>query len=72
MSLAHQATCESTETLTNATSIELFGYNFSAPFFIAPAARAAWGDPDRAELNFMEAAGDENLLYNVSLVTHGY
>ncbi|KAH7362785.1 hypothetical protein B0T11DRAFT_352794 [Plectosphaerella cucumerina] len=48
-------------------SIELFGYNFSAPFFIAPAARAAWGDAERAELNFMEAAGDENLLYNAAL-----
>lgn len=46
-------------------SIELFGYNFSAPFFIAPAANAAHGH-ERAELNFAEAAGDEDIMYNVS------
>jgi isopentenyl diphosphate isomerase/L-lactate dehydrogenase-like FMN-dependent dehydrogenase len=44
--------------------IELFGYKFSAPFFIAPAANAGHGH-DRAELNFAEAAGDEEILYTV-------
>ncbi|KFA60676.1 hypothetical protein S40285_05062 [Stachybotrys chlorohalonatus IBT 40285] len=46
--------------------IELFGYNFSAPFFIAPAANAAHGH-ERAELNFAEAAGDEDIMYNAAL-----
>ncbi|KAH7310533.1 S-2-hydroxy-acid oxidase [Stachybotrys elegans] len=46
--------------------IELFGYNFSAPFFIAPAAQAGYAHP-RGELNLAEAAGDENLLYNAAL-----
>lgn len=41
------------------------GYNFSAPIFIAPAARAVYGD-ERAELNFVDAAANENILYTVS------
>ncbi|KAI1343044.1 S-2-hydroxy-acid oxidase [Xylariaceae sp. FL0016] len=45
----------------------VLGYNFSAPVFIAPAARAAYGDPDRAELNFMQAAASENILYTPAL-----
>ena len=45
--------------------IDLFGYKFSAPFFIAPAANAGHGH-ERAELNFVEAAGDEEILYTVN------
>ncbi|KAL8330377.1 hypothetical protein RB593_001409 [Gaeumannomyces tritici] len=41
----------------------ILGYNFSAPFFIAPATRGAYGDPDRAELNFVDASANENILY---------
>ncbi|KAH9883813.1 S-2-hydroxy-acid oxidase [Xylariomycetidae sp. FL2044] len=41
----------------------IMGYDFSAPIFIAPAARGGYCDPDRAELNLMEAAGDEDILY---------
>ncbi|KAM0284675.1 hypothetical protein ACHAQH_001829 [Verticillium albo-atrum] len=44
-------------------------YNFSAPLFIAPAARGIYGDPDRAGLNFVEAAGNENILYIPSMYT---
>ncbi|KAH7139422.1 S-2-hydroxy-acid oxidase [Dendryphion nanum] len=50
---------------TLATTI--LGYNFSAPIFIAPAARGAYGDPERAELNFAEASGKENTLYTAAL-----
>ncbi|KAK9772136.1 putative FMN hydroxy acid dehydrogenase domain-containing protein [Seiridium cardinale] len=42
------------------------GYNFSAPIFIAPAARAAYGN-ERAELNFVDAAANENILYTATL-----
>ncbi|KAI4600862.1 hypothetical protein KJ359_013025 [Pestalotiopsis sp. 9143b] len=42
------------------------GYNFSAPIFIAPAARAVYGD-ERAELNFVDAAANENILYTAAL-----
>lgn len=41
------------------------GYNFSAPIFIAPAARAVYGS-ERAELNFVDASASENILYTVS------
>ncbi|KAK6088960.1 cytochrome b2 [Seiridium cupressi] len=44
------------------------GYNFSAPIFIAPAARAAYGN-ERAELNFVDAAANENILYTASSLT---
>lgn len=47
------------------------GYNFSAPIFISPATRAAYGDPDRAELNFVDAAASENILYVVSFCSTG-
>ncbi|KAF2727675.1 FMN-dependent alpha-hydroxy acid dehydrogenase [Polyplosphaeria fusca] len=50
---------------TMATTI--LGYNFSAPIFIAPAARGGYGDPERAEINFMEAAASENILYTTAL-----
>ncbi|KAI1842169.1 hypothetical protein JX266_011577 [Neoarthrinium moseri] len=42
------------------------GYNFSAPIFIAPAARAGYGD-ERGELNFVDAAANENILYTAAL-----
>lgn len=47
-------------------SVTILGYNFSSPFFISPATRAAYGDPDRAELNFVDASANENILYVVS------
>ncbi|KAF2016079.1 S-2-hydroxy-acid oxidase [Aaosphaeria arxii CBS 175.79] len=46
---------------------QILGYNFSAPIFIAPAARGAYADPERAELNFVEASGSENTLYTAAL-----
>ncbi|KAH8733849.1 FMN-dependent dehydrogenase [Ilyonectria robusta] len=45
------------------TGVTILGYNFSSPFFISPATRAAYGDPDRAELNFVDASANENILY---------
>ncbi|PSN66725.1 FMN-dependent alpha-hydroxy acid dehydrogenase [Corynespora cassiicola Philippines] len=45
----------------------VLGYNFSAPIFIAPAARGAYGDPERAEINFVEASGNEDTLYVAAL-----
>ncbi|CUS12737.1 unnamed protein product [Tuber aestivum] len=57
-------------TLVDVTNISLnttiFGHEFSAPFFIAPAARAGLTHP-RAELNLAEAAGAGNILYAPSL-----
>ncbi|KAG0129674.1 hypothetical protein HOY82DRAFT_579631 [Tuber indicum] len=57
-------------TLIDVTNISLnttiFGHKFTAPFFIAPAARAGLTHP-RAELNLAEAAGAENILYAPSL-----
>lgn len=48
----------------NATlPVTFLGYNFSAPIFIAPAARAGYCDEDRAELNFVDAAASEEILY---------
>ncbi|ESK90528.1 cytochrome mitochondrial precursor [Moniliophthora roreri MCA 2997] len=44
---------------------EILGYNFSAPFFISPCARAGYAHPD-AELNLMRGAAQENILYMVS------
>lgn len=54
--------------LNDSIGIELFGHKFSAPFFIAPAANAAHCDPERAELNLMEAAGDADILYTAALL----
>ncbi|KAI1504792.1 S-2-hydroxy-acid oxidase [Biscogniauxia marginata] len=45
----------------------ILGYNFSAPIFIAPAARAGYGDPDEGELNFVRATAKENILYTAAL-----
>ncbi|KAF3359959.1 hypothetical protein VDGD_00730 [Verticillium dahliae] len=53
--------------LNETLATTILGYNFSAPFFIAPAARGIYGDPERAELNFVEAAGKENILYIPSM-----
>lgn len=47
-------------------SYNILGYNFSAPIFISPATRGAYGDPDRAEINFVDASASENILYVVS------
>ncbi|OLN83334.1 Cytochrome b2, mitochondrial 4 [Colletotrichum chlorophyti] len=47
-------------------STTILGHNFSAPFFISPAARAGYGHPD-AELNLMKAAAAENILYMPAL-----
>ncbi|KZL81348.1 fmn-dependent dehydrogenase [Colletotrichum incanum] len=44
----------------------ILGYNFSAPFFIGPAARGDLGHP-LAELNLMRAAAAEDILYIPSL-----
>ncbi|RYO75012.1 hypothetical protein DL766_007820 [Monosporascus sp. MC13-8B] len=49
---------------TLATSI--LGYNFSAPIFIAPAARGGYAH-ERGELNFAEATGEEDILYCAAL-----
>ncbi|KAM0321824.1 hypothetical protein ACHAQA_009921 [Verticillium albo-atrum] len=53
--------------LNQTLATTILGYKFSAPFFIAPAARGVYGDPDRAELNFVEAAANENILYIPSM-----
>ncbi|KAI9055685.1 hypothetical protein LZ554_000628 [Drepanopeziza brunnea f. sp. 'monogermtubi'] len=42
------------------------GYKFSAPFFIAPAARAILGH-ERGELNFVDASAAENILHIPSI-----
>lgn len=41
------------------------GYNFSAPFYISPCAKAAYGHPD-AELNLVKGAAAGDILYIVS------
>jgi L-lactate dehydrogenase (cytochrome) len=62
-----------TRMLTDVTKVNetmtttILGYNFSAPIFISPAARGAYGDPERAEINFVEAAASENILYASAL-----
>ncbi|KAI0004436.1 S-2-hydroxy-acid oxidase [Xylariaceae sp. FL0662B] len=48
-------------------STTVLGYNFTAPIFIAPAARGGYADPERAELNFVEAAAEENILYTAAI-----
>ncbi|TLS21298.1 uncharacterized protein PpBr36_10303 [Pyricularia pennisetigena] len=45
----------------------ILGHEFSAPFFVAPAARGAYCDPERAELNVVEAAAAEDILYIPSM-----
>lgn len=51
--------------IENTLSTTLLGHNFSAPFYISPCARAGHAHPD-AELNFVRAAGEQNILYMVS------
>ncbi|KAF2653641.1 FMN-dependent alpha-hydroxy acid dehydrogenase [Lophiostoma macrostomum CBS 122681] len=41
---------------------KILGYNFSAPFFIAPAARAGFAHPE-AEANLVNGAAESNILY---------
>ncbi|PIB03135.1 Cytochrome b2, mitochondrial [Cercospora beticola] len=43
----------------------ILGYNFSAPFFISPCARAGYAGP-WGETGIMRGAGRENVLYQVS------
>ncbi|CAI6323051.1 unnamed protein product [Periconia digitata] len=44
----------------------ILGHQFSAPFFIAPCARAGYAHED-GELNFVKGAGEEDILYMPSL-----
>jgi isopentenyl diphosphate isomerase/L-lactate dehydrogenase-like FMN-dependent dehydrogenase len=44
----------------------ILGYNFSAPFFIGPAASAGRGHPN-AEANFVRAAANASILYVPSI-----
>ncbi|KAJ3526184.1 hypothetical protein NM208_g11313 [Fusarium decemcellulare] len=53
--------------LNETLGVTILGHNFSAPIFISPAARAAYGDPERAELNFVDAAAEEDILYVAAL-----
>ena len=53
--------------LNETLATTFLGYNFSAPIFIAPAARAGYGDPERGELNFVDVAAAENILYSSAL-----
>ncbi|KAI0204417.1 FMN-dependent dehydrogenase [Astrocystis sublimbata] len=48
--------------LNSTLSTSILGYNFSLPFFIAPASRGAYGHP-KAEAGLVEAAGREGILY---------
>ncbi|CAG8955389.1 hypothetical protein HYFRA_00011373 [Hymenoscyphus fraxineus] len=52
--------------LNETLPVTFMGYNFSAPIFIAPAARGVYGN-ERAELNFVDAAASENILYTASI-----
>ncbi|KXH30708.1 hypothetical protein CSAL01_13470 [Colletotrichum salicis] len=51
----------------NTLNTSILGYNFSAPFFIGPAARGDLGHP-LAELNLVRGAAAENILYVPSLL----
>ncbi|KAH7018338.1 (S)-2-hydroxy-acid oxidase [Microdochium trichocladiopsis] len=42
----------------------ILGYNFSAPFFICPASRAANGNPTEVERGLVEGAAAGGILYN--------
>lgn len=46
------------------TRTTILGHNFSAPFFISPCARGAYGHPE-AELNFVRGAAAGDILYMV-------
>ncbi|KAF1912669.1 hypothetical protein BDU57DRAFT_374147 [Ampelomyces quisqualis] len=47
----------------------LLGYNFSAPFFISPCARAGYAHPD-GELGLVKGAAEEDILYMPSLYSN--
>ncbi|EYB33960.1 hypothetical protein FG05_05883 [Fusarium graminearum] len=53
--------------LNETLGVTILGHNFSAPIFISPAARAGYGDEERGELNFVDAAADEDILYVAAL-----
>ncbi|KAH6658882.1 hypothetical protein BKA67DRAFT_542837 [Truncatella angustata] len=41
----------------------ILGHNVSAPFFIAPCSRGAYGNPEGAERGLIEGAAAKNILY---------
>ncbi|KAI1841834.1 hypothetical protein JX266_012011 [Neoarthrinium moseri] len=41
----------------------ILGHNVSAPFFIAPCSRGAYGNPEEAERGLIEGAASKNILY---------
>ncbi|KAH7396484.1 hypothetical protein DE146DRAFT_39447 [Phaeosphaeria sp. MPI-PUGE-AT-0046c] len=47
----------------------ILGYNFSAPFFISPCARAGYAHPD-GELGLVKGAGQADILYMASLYSN--
>lgn len=47
---------------------QILGYNFSAPFFISPAARGDFGNAEEKEKGILKAAYDENVLWVPSLL----
>ncbi|KAE9968532.1 hypothetical protein EG328_006018 [Venturia inaequalis] len=59
-------------TLVDITGIEstlnttILGHNFSAPFFISPAARAGYGN-EKGEIGLVEGAAQGNILYMAAL-----
>ncbi|UZP41823.1 hypothetical protein NXS19_009639 [Fusarium pseudograminearum] len=61
------ATTSSVRGLNETLGVTILGHNFSAPIFISPAARAGYGDEERGELNFVDAAADEDILYVAAL-----
>lgn len=50
----------------NTLNTTILGYNFSAPFFISPAAKAGLGHPD-AEVNLVKGAAAGGILYIVRI-----
>jgi isopentenyl diphosphate isomerase/L-lactate dehydrogenase-like FMN-dependent dehydrogenase len=47
----------------------ILGYNFSAPFFISPCARAGYAHPD-GEIGLVKGAAQEDILYMASLYSN--
>lgn len=43
----------------------ILGHNVSAPFFISPCSRGAYGNPEGAERGLVEGAASKNILYMV-------
>ncbi|KAF5027403.1 hypothetical protein F66182_480 [Fusarium sp. NRRL 66182] len=52
--------------LNETLGVSILGHNFSAPIIISPAALAEHAHP-RGELNFVDAAADEDILYTAAL-----